>query len=217
MCFSAAVSLSVAAGTGLIGGLTVTKVSAWRQLPLAAMPLIFAAQQGVEGLLWLSLARAHDGILIGGLANLFMLCAMVLWPIWVPLAVALIEPDRQRKLALGLAVVLALAVSVANLRDIWASPYAVGVVQNRLAYFNGTLYSPLEYAAYVLCTCCPLLSSHRMVRLFGAIIATGLFVSTLFYMVAFISVWCIFAAAGSVVLHLHFAAVSEVVKDRRFA
>ena len=69
MCFSATVSFSAAGLLGLTGIATLVQVRKSAELPLAATPLLFAAQQTVEGALWLSvpLGRAHSF----ALANIF--------------------------------------------------------------------------------------------------------------------------------------------------
>lgn len=58
---------------------------------------------------------------------------------------------------------------------------------------------------YLLCTCIPLLlSSHRLVQAFGAVMLAGYLVSGYLYFESFISVWCFFAAANSTLLYFYF-------------
>jgi hypothetical protein len=56
----------------------------------------------------------------------------------------------------------------------------------------------------------PLLSSHRAVILLGAIVFAGSLLAYLKYWEAFASVWRFFAAAGSVVILLHFERVRQM-------
>jgi hypothetical protein len=49
-----------------------------------------------------------------------------------------------------------------------------------------------------------LLSSHRAVVLFGAIVFAGSLFAYFVYAEALVSVWCFFAAVGSVVIAVHF-------------
>jgi hypothetical protein len=94
--------------------------------------------------------------------------------------------------------------------DLSAHPCGVCIVEDSLSYSNGTAYSPLELGAYIVCVTCPLLlASDKILRGFGMIVVTGLAISTLFYFVSSISVWCFFAAAGSVTVYLFFRAPSE--------
>lgn len=53
MCFSATASFSVAAITAMIGIAAVKHVKRPRDLMVAGVPVLFAAQQAVEGFLWL--------------------------------------------------------------------------------------------------------------------------------------------------------------------
>jgi hypothetical protein len=67
----------------------------------------------------------------------------------------------------------------------------------------------------VLCTCGPfLLSSSRALRSFGAILVAGLIISTSLYLLAFISVWCFFAAIASLTIPLFLAETSRAMSSR---
>ena len=84
--------------------------------------------------------------------------------------------------------------------------YTGCVIGNSISYSNGHAYSNLALAAYVACTCLPsLLSSHRSLWVFGLVVASGLAVSTVFFVATQFSVWCFFAAAGSVAIYMFFA------------
>jgi len=214
MCFSAPASFAVATGTGLVGVAAATKVSNWREVPLASVPLIFAAQQAVEGVLWLLLARGDQASSVAVLANIFAFCALAVWPLWAPLAAGLVERDHLRRIAIAALFVLAVPVAVVGLKDIYTNPYGACVLQHSISYTNGTIYSPLELGTYFLCVCGPLfLSSHKMLNLFGAIVVVGLGVSAIFFFATSFSVWCFFAAAGSITVYLYFASAREHGSD----
>ena len=93
MCFSATASFVTAGTTAIIGVVALTRANGPRELPLAATPILFALQQGIEGLLWLDLPVAPDGPLSTGLTLLYLFFAEVFWPIFVPIAVLLVEPE----------------------------------------------------------------------------------------------------------------------------
>jgi hypothetical protein len=203
MCFSASTSFAVAAITGIVGVSGITRVSQWRKVPLASIPLIFAGQQSIEGALWFLLGADSDPSWMSLLANGFVFFALVVWPLWAPFSAGLVESDRNRRLAIVMIFALSIALAYVGLRQIWLQPYEVCMVENSLSYSNGLNYSPVEMALYVLCTCCPfLISSHKALRAFGAILVLGLMVSATLYLVAFISVWCFFAAAASLTIPL---------------
>jgi hypothetical protein len=97
MCFSATASFSAASITAVIGIATLRQVKHPRELLLAAMPLLFAAQQAVEGALWLQLPAGAGRDAVAALSSCFLVFAKVLWPAYVAPAVLLIEPDLRRR------------------------------------------------------------------------------------------------------------------------
>ena len=76
MCFSATASFSAASITGVIGVATLRQVKHPRELLLAAMPLLFAVQQAIEGR---SLAR-FTGRQRPALQHIFCF-SLILWVI----------------------------------------------------------------------------------------------------------------------------------------
>jgi hypothetical protein len=214
MCFSAPASFAVATGTALVGALVLTKVTSWRELPLAAVPLLFASQQAIEGLLWLLLGRGGSTIMVGLLAESFAFVALVVWPAWTPLAVGLVERNRVRQLALIALFALSIPISYVGWRYVSAHAVGVCIVGHSLSYANGTNYSPPELGGYLLCTCCPLfLSSHRLLRYLGMLVVTGLAISAYFFLVTSFSVWCFFAAASSVLICFYFVPVAAPARQ----
>ena len=109
MCFSA--TASFAAGAFLLGLGTLTLKSARRprEIPFAAIPLLFAIQQLTEGVVWLSF-RDEAPLLNTAMTHVFSFFSHVLWPIYVPIAVLLIEPPGRRRQALLAFVAAGLAV-----------------------------------------------------------------------------------------------------------
>jgi hypothetical protein len=142
-----------------------------------------------------------------------MVSALVVWPLWAPFAVTLVERDRLRRLAIIAILIVAIPLAFRGVRGMSAQLYEACVVHNSIAYSNGWPYLPRQFAAYVLCACFPfLLSSHGTLRMFGMIVLAGLIISALLYTYAYVSVWCFFAAAGSVTIYLHLA---RMKKDTR--
>jgi hypothetical protein len=81
MYFSASASFVTVGITGAIGIVALTRVQGAREIPLAATPLLFAFQQCIEGLLWLSLPVAPDGSLSTALTILYLFFAEAFWPL----------------------------------------------------------------------------------------------------------------------------------------
>jgi len=218
MCFSATASFSVGASLTLLGSLTIrtasASVNARKQLPFAAIPLLFGVQQLVEGSLWLSLE--HQFAWLQTLTTyLFTFFSHILWPAFVPFAVAMLEkggtgaipPWRWRMLwalrITGIVVAFMLAGLV-------ATEPLTAVAGSHIVYVTPFFYDWPMMVLYIAATCLSaLISSQRMVRLFGALVFVFFFVSYWFYTEAFFSVWCFFAAILSAVIYLHVRAVGR--------
>ncbi|MGD9668148.1 MAG: DUF6629 family protein [Hyphomicrobiaceae bacterium] len=207
MCFSAPASFAAAAVTGMIGIACVAKSGRLREMPLAAMPLLFAAQQIVEGVLWLTLPVAPDGAEASLLTLVFLLYAKVLWPVYAPLSVALLEADAWRRRLMWAIVVSGAAVGGYFLPSIIRQDHSASILGGHIAYAGPELVPSWIAVSYFLSTCVALLlSSVGAIRVLGLLVTVGAAITYAFYWDAFTSVWCFFAAAASIVLYSHFAA-----------
>ncbi len=211
MCFSATASFSAASVTAVIGVATLRQVKHPRELLLAAMPLIFAFQQAVEGALWLRLPAGGGRESVAALSLSFLLFAKVLWPVYTAPAVLLIEPGRRRRQALYAIAALGCTISIYMLNRLMENPPAIAICGHSIDYGGNENALSWPSFLYLFCTCVPLLlSSSRAVRTFGGVIAAGFLVSAITYFATFISVWCFFAAAGSVLLYFYFKSISAL-------
>jgi hypothetical protein len=176
-----------------------------KELPLAAIPLIFASQQGIEGLLWVSLPVAPSGPSSSLLTYLFLILGKVLWPVYAPLAVLIIESDQRRRILLKICLIAGVGTAVYFLGNILTNPHTASI-QNTHIVYSIVPKLPDEIGLFYLIATgiAPVLSSHRIVTLFGAMVLVGSIVTYLFYWEAFTSIWCFFAAAASVVIFAHF-------------
>lgn len=199
MCFSAPVSFSAAAILGVAGAATLTRVRAPAELPLAAVPLLFAAQQTIEGFLWRTVPGGADHT--AALATFFAIIGLTVWPLLVPIAMALVEHQAPRRLAMLLLMPAGIGVSVNYAAILLVRPYRAWPVGHTLTYVNNHPISPVMLGLYVFCVCLPpLLSSSRILNLFGGIVIGGLVVTVLAFYESFISVWCFFAALASLTI-----------------
>ena len=137
----------------------------------------------------------------GSLALAFLLFAEVVWPIYAPLAVWLIEPASRRRQLMLACVAIGLAVGTYLLSWILTHAYSATIVENHIDYRTEGRHSDALGLAYLVATCLPmLLSSRRMLIGLGAIVLAGSIAAYIFYWQEFTSVWCFFAAAASVVI-----------------
>jgi hypothetical protein len=210
MCFSATASFS--AGTVLlgIGALTLKAAGKAARSPrewlFAAIPLLFAIQQLIEGVIWLTF-RADAALLNSVMTHVYSFFSHVLWPVVVPVAVVLIEPAGWRRRALLVFVAAGATVALYLLYVLVAFPIVSRPTGQHIEYVSPHFFAGVTMTLYLLSTALsPLLSTHRMVAVFGVLALLSFGAAYAFYATWFISVWCFFAALLSTVVYLHFAA-----------
>lgn len=204
MCFSATASFVAAGLTAAVGIYTVSRADGAGELPLASMPLLFAVQQFVEGGLWLTLPVAPEGAVSSWLSHAFLVIALIVWPVFASFAPFCIETDVLRRRAMGLCLAIGASVAVYFLWVLLAYSHHAAIAGGHIRYDVGETPVLVDGAYLVATTLALLISSRRAVALFGVIVLTGSIISYGYYMEMFISVWCFFAAAASVVIASHF-------------
>lgn len=208
MCFSAPVSLVAAATLAATGAGALAKVRELKQVPLAAFPLLFATQQAIEGVLWLTVPSGRASSL--PLATAFAAIALIIWPLLTPVAFALVEPQHGRRHLLYALQLAGVPFAFYSLVALIQHPYLAWPVGLSLTYVNNVPVPPALAVAYCLATVGPpLLSSHRPLKLFGVVIALGLAVAVFAFYENTLSVWCFFAALASAMLYLFFRRASD--------
>lgn len=204
MCFSATASFSAGALLLGLGALTLKSTRDWRQLPFAAIPLLFAIQQLSEGVIWLTFGYEAP-LLNAVMTHVYSFFSHVLWPIYVPAAVLLIEPPGQRRQLLLPFVVGGLAVAVYLLYILAVFGVVSRPVGQHIEYVSPHFFAAIVMTLYLLSTTVsPLVSTHRTVKIFGILALLSFIAVYFFYATWFISVWCFFAALLSAVIYLHF-------------
>jgi hypothetical protein len=205
MCFSATASFVTAGITGAVGIAALSRARTPREWPLAAVPLVFATQQAIEGMLWLQLPVAPDGPSTTFLTYLYLLFAEVLWPVYAPAACLIIEPNKRRRLAMTVCLVVGLAVGAHYLVSIFTDLHAARIIGHHVSYISeGKISYPMGIAYLVATGGVIALSSHRAMIALAAIVIAGALVSYMLYWESFVSVWCFFSAAASVIILAQF-------------
>ena len=213
MCFSATASFTAGAALLGIGALTLRRTNHGAEIPYASIPVLFGLQQLVEGGLWLTFLDKTPH-LNSVLTHVYSLFSHVLWPVFVPIAVLLLEAvPWRRKLLKALAV--GGAISGLYLLYFWAmDPTTSKIVGRHIVYDSPHFYILPILVLYVLGTCVSsLLSSHAAVRWFGAVSLTSYAAASAFYAVWFISVWCFFAAVMSATVWLYFRQLRPIAES----
>ena len=163
------------------------------------MPLLFAAQQAAEGVVWLTIGDpASVGLHQLGVSA-FLGFAFVVWPAYAPAALYAAErdPDRRRILRMIALWGALVAAATALLLTRW-HPVA-SVVGHSIRYSNiggeNSLLNGILLLVYVVPTVTPfLVSSTTMARALGGAFVVSLIVTLMVERHALTSVWCFFAA-----------------------
>jgi hypothetical protein len=184
---------------------TCTKVKHRRELLFAALPLLFAIHQFIEGFVWLGL----DGILSPTVAHnmgaAFMLYAQGLLPFLLPLSVLLFEPTARSRRRMLPFLVLGGATTLYILWALTAFPTQIYVRGNSIVYINQATNNTAVAFVYVIATCGSLFfSKERPMVLFGAANLVILLVVMEVKRYAFTSLWCAYAAVASVIILAYF-------------
>ena len=204
MCFSATASFSAGALLVGLGSLSLKAVSLPRELPFAAIPLLFAIQQLSEAVIWLTF-RYEAPQLNAVMTHVYSFFSHVLWPVYVPLAVLLIEPPGWRRQALLVFVAAGVAVGAYLLYVLFAYPVVSRPIGQHIEYLSPHFFAAATMTLYLMSiTFSLLLSTHRTVKAFGVLALLSFAAASFFYATWFISVWCFFAALLSMVVYLHF-------------
>ena len=204
MCFSATASFSAGALLLGIGSLTLKAARRPRELAFAAIPLLFAIQQLTEGVIWLTFRHEAPRLNVV-MTHLYSFFSHVLWPVYLPVAVLLIEPPGRRRRALLGFVAAGLVVGLYLLYVMAAFPIVSRPTGQHIEYDSPHFYALAVMTLYLLSTTIsPALSTQRMVQVFGVLALLSFAAAYYFYATWFISVWCFFAALLSAVIYFHF-------------
>ena len=204
MCFSATASFS--AGTILLGlgALTLKSARSPRELPFAAIPLLFAIQQLSEGVIWLTFRYEAPQLNIV-MTHVYSFFSHVLWPVYIPVAVLLLELPGWRRRALFVFVAAGLMVGAYLLSVLAIFPVLSRPIGQHIEYISPHFFALAVMTLYLMSTTVsPLLSTHQIVRVFGVLALSSFAAAFYFSATWFISVWCFFAALLSAVVYLHF-------------
>ena len=203
MCFSATASFIAGTGLSVLGVATLRATRRKAEIPFAAIPLLFGLQQFVEGMLWLSFSIDSPQLNVV-MTHLFSIFSHVLWPIFVPLSIALLEPVPWRRRVIWGFAVIGLLVGLNLLYVLVAFPVTTVLAAN-IVYVSPHFFKVPVMLLYLAATCVScFFSSATIVRIFGALALFLFGLAYGFFTVALISVWCFFAAVLSSIIYAHF-------------
>jgi hypothetical protein len=201
----------------LVGGVVITAIGidACRhlrgrrnQLLLGAMPLLFGLHQLDETLVWWWL-QGHVPGSIGRVAMwIYLIIALVIVPIFIPLAILTLEPTRRRRLIIAPFVVLGSCVAIALFITMLRNDVTVKLGSYHLAYSIGLQHGVVIVGLYLLATCGSLLlSGYNHIVIFGVANLIAAIALARLTADGFTSLWCFYAAlsSGAIMLHMRLA------------
>ena len=204
MCFSATVSFIAGASLSAVGTATVKKTKRKEEIPFAMIPLLFGIQQISEGLVWLSF-QLNAPLLNISMTYVYSLFSHVLWPIFIPFAIGLLETTPWRRKVLYGFQLIGIIIGLYLLYSIIKYPITSQSVNKSIEYVSPHFYVIPTLVLYFAATCfSTFFSSHRIINVFGALTLLFAYVAYQFYATTFISVWCFFAAILSLIVYLYF-------------
>jgi hypothetical protein len=213
MCFSAIGSFVLSGVLATAGAVSLLKSSGRPLRMFAGIPLVFAAQQAAEGVVWLTLDESRS-TLHRLAVSLFLGMALVVWPIWSPLSLELAERNARQRFWLRAlcwaGLVVALCASVLLARETPAARVAGHSIRYDFATVGAAPLHALSVLAYVIPTAVPwFVSTISLGRPLGVLLSLSLLASALIQRETLTSVWCFFAAVLSGLILL------VVLRERR--
>lgn len=203
MCFSATASF-IAGGALTATGIATTtrarrRAKGGRELAFASIPLFFGIQQLLDGIVWISVSGSY---LHTFAAYGFAFFAYVFWPAFVPYAVLRLEPRGPHRRTLRTLVIIGVLTALYAWYLMITGPVTAHVVNACIRYDTYAPYALLMLIPYIVATCgsC-LVSSHKLVNLFGIVSFFAVAVAGWFFLETFTSVWCFFAAVLSALIY----------------
>jgi hypothetical protein len=139
------------------------------------------------------------------LTQLYSGFSQVIWPVYIPVAVLLLEPVPWRRKTLYAITLAGAMVSVFLLYYLTHREVLSQVTGQHISYVFPHFHEVAATGLYLLGACIsPLVSSHRSVRWFGVAVTLSLITTYAYYSHWLISVWCFFAAIISSLVLWHF-------------
>ncbi len=208
MCFSVTASFtaSLALITCSIAALRYAQEKKLKMI--AAIPLIFGLQQFAEGMVWLSFLSLRFEPIRMLSAYIFLTCAGVIWPLWMPIALARFAGAKAYKWYVPCVVAGGLC-ALTFIMYVLFYPISVTADCNVIYYFDGAYahawgvyLNVFTSLLYIVATIVPFfITQNKTLWFLGALIAIAYVVSYVVYFEAFASVWCFFAAIISLLVY----------------
>ncbi|MES2774382.1 MAG: DUF6629 family protein [Bacteroidota bacterium] len=203
MCFSATASFGAGIVLSVAGAVAISKSRTPAQRAFASIPLLFAVQQISEGFVWLGLSNDQfkGGLTVATFT--FLIFAQIVWTLWIPFSLLLLEKDVRRKKILRVLLGTGVALSIYHAWGLMVHPITGEALDCHIFYHVEylrpyRLYSGFVYGVAAIVPC--FFSSVKRMWWLGAAFLGSYIATQFIYTLHVISVWCFFAALLSMIV-----------------
>ena len=185
-------------------------VGALKQIPLAALPLLFGLHQVSEAFVWWGLQGHVPNWVERVTVWIWLLFAFVALPALLPIAVDLVERSKTRQRVISAFAGLGAAVAIALAISIFRGPIGAEIEGHHVAFqVDAVSRGGLLTTLYVVATCGALLAcSYREIAAIGMMNLIAVPVLMWLTVSGFVSLWCFWAAIVSIVIAWHLRRVA---------
>lgn len=204
MCFSASASFGAGIVLTVIGVATIKKTHRRSQLLFASIPLIFGTQQLSEGILWLTISNPEYANIQKIFTYVYLFFAQIVWPIWVPIAILLLEKEATRKNIQRFFVLLGLIVAVYLGYCLFIFNVEAKIISRHIDYQQDYHENTKIFAIilYGFATILPSFFSHiKRMWMLGFTILISYIITYIFFNQYVLSVWCFFSSIISLSIY----------------
>lgn len=183
---------------------SLKKVQHPSQLLFASIPFIFGVQQIAEGILWLTLPYPDSVNTQRIFTYIFLFFAQIIWPIWVPIALLLVEKNSTRRNTQRMLVGAGLIVSLYLGYCLLAFNVEAKIIGHHISYLQDypISFKNTSIIFYSFATIAPPFFSHiKHMWMLGTTILISYVVTTIFYEHYIVSVWCFFSSIISLSIY----------------
>ncbi|MFA6191305.1 MAG: DUF6629 family protein [Sulfurimonas sp.] len=190
---------------GIVGIMTLRKVSTPHEVVFASLPLLFAMHEFTQGFVWLGVYGLIEARALEIAESIYIFYAQGLLQFIIPLAIWLIEPKGLRKNLIAILMIMGALLSIYTMWGLSVQPTTVSLQDGLLYYVNPTTDHHWVAIIYIFTTCGSLiLSKNISIQLFGWLNLLGINLVYWLKPYALTSLWCLYAAVVSTVLYLYF-------------
>ena len=203
MCYSAGGSFALSGILAAAGAVGIARNSSKPHWLFATSPLVFAAQQAAEGVVWSTFAPSEHDAAHRMATVAFLAVAMVIWPVWISLSLRQTEGDTTRRRVLSTFLGVGVLVAVGSVLLMLRSPPVATIAGHSIRYqstsFGNRAVEIVLLLVYLVSTIGPFfVSTMPMARTIGITLIISLIATFVLERDALTSVWCFFAAILSV-------------------